>query len=112
VNLAVILITNRISVLDPAVIRRATQTIIFERPDKQARKKVFKHLFDGVDLKEKEILELVDATERKDVLYSFSDLILKVGKQAVVKAIQRDIPFSKEIYLEVLETVAPSPTIS
>jgi SpoVK/Ycf46/Vps4 family AAA+-type ATPase len=112
VNLAVILITNRVSVLDPAVIRRATQTIIFERPDKHGRKKVFKHLFDGVDLKEKEIVELVDATERKDVLYSFSDLIQKVGKQAVVKAIQRDVPFSKEIYLEVLETVAPSPTIS
>lgn len=112
VNLAVILITNRVNVLDPAVIRRATQTITFERPDKHGRKKVFKHLFEGVDLKEKEIVELVDATEREDVLYSFSDLIQKVGKQAVVKAIQRDVPFSKEIYLEVLDTVTPSPTIS
>jgi SpoVK/Ycf46/Vps4 family AAA+-type ATPase len=111
-NLAVILITNRIKVLDPAIIRRATQTIIFERPDKSARKKVFQHLFSGVELKEKELSKLVEATEMKEVLYSFSDLIQKVGKQAVIKAIQKDVPFSSDIYLEVLETVTPSPTIS
>lgn len=111
-NLAVILITNRIKVIDPAIIRRATQIITFERPDKVGRKKVFQHLFAGANLKEKELIELVEATETKDVLYSFSDLIQKVGKQAVVKAIQRDIPFSKQVYLEVLSTVAPSPSIS
>lgn len=111
-NLAVILITNRIKVLDPAIIRRATQIITFERPDKAGRKKVFQHLFAGAELKEKELAELVEATEMKDVLYSFSDLIQKVGRQAVVKSIQRDAPFSKEIYMEVLTTVAPSPSIS
>jgi len=39
-------------------------------------------------------------------------LIQKVGKQAVIMAIQKDVPFSSDIYLEVLETVTPSPTIS
>lgn len=111
-NLAVILITNRIKVIDPAIIRRATQIITFERPNKAERKKVFQHLFAGVEVKEKELNELVEATEVKGVLYSFSDLIQKIGKQAVVKSIQRDVPFSKEIYLEVLATVAPSPSIS
>jgi len=111
-NLAVILITNRIKVLDSAIIRRATQIITFERPDNAARKKVFQHLFSGVELKERELSKLVEATEMKDVLYSFSDLIQKVGKQAVIMAIQKDVPFSFDIYLEVLETVTPSPTIS
>jgi len=112
VNLAVILITNRIKVLDPAIIRRATQIITFERPDKAARKIVFQSIFSGVDLKEKELSKLVEATEMKELLYSFSDLIQKVGKQAVIMAIQKDVPFSSDIYLEVLETVTPSPTIS
>jgi SpoVK/Ycf46/Vps4 family AAA+-type ATPase len=111
-NLAVILITNRIKVLDPAIIRRASQIITFERPDKAAREIVFQSIFSGVDLDAKELSKLVEATEMKDVLYSFSDLIQKVGKQAVLKAIQKDVPFSSDVYLEVLATVTPSPTIS
>lgn len=111
-NLAVILITNRLKVLDPAIIRRATQVITFERPDKAARKIVFQSIFSGVGLKVEELSKLVEATEMKEVLYSFSDLIQKVGKQAVIKAIQKDVPFSSDIYLEVLAIVTPSPTIS
>lgn len=111
-NLAVILITNRLKVIDPAIIRRATQIISFERPDRAARKKVFQHLFEGSEMKEKELNELVEATENKNLLYSFSDLIQKIGKQAVIRSIQKDVPFSKEIYLEVLKTISPSPTIS
>lgn len=111
-NLAVILITNRYKVLDPAIIRRAAQVITFERPNKAGRKKVFQHLFDGVDLKEKDLKDLVEATERKDLLYSFSDLIQKIGKQAIMKCIQNDVPFTKEIYLEILSTAEPSPSIS
>ncbi len=111
-NLAVILITNRIKVLDPAIIRRATQIITFERPDKLAREKVFQSIFSGVNLNQKELSKLVEATEMKEVLFSFSDLIQKIGKQAVINAIQKDVPFSSDIYLEVLATVTPSPTIT
>lgn len=110
-NLAVLLVTNRLKVLDPAIIRRATQIITFTRPDAIGRKQVFQFLLSGADLPEKDIDELVKASERKDRRYSFSDLIQKVGRQAILKAIEEDRPFDNKILLEVLEVVEPSPLI-
>lgn len=111
IELAVILITNRLKVLDPAIIRRAVQVIEFERPNSEARKLVFESLFEGAEIKKGDIDELIKASENKATPYSFSDLLQKVGKQALFLAIQTDRPFSKDIYLEVLRTVKPSPLI-
>lgn len=111
IELAVILITNRLKVLDPAIIRRAVQVIEFERPDSKARELVFQSLFEGSEVKKRDIDDLVEASENKDTPYSFSDLIQKVGKQALFLAIQTDRAFSKEVYLEVLKNVKPSPLI-
>lgn len=110
-NLAVILITNRLKALDPAVVRRASQVIQFTRPDANGRKKVFQSIFDGSDISEKDINELVKASERKDIPYSFSDLIQRIGRQAILKAIEQDRSFDKNIFLEVLKSVDPSPSI-
>lgn len=111
ISLAVILITNRLKVLDPAIIRRATTIIEFERPDKNSRKLLFNKIFEGLELSETDVDILVNASEN-DTPYSFSDLIQKVAKQALYKAIQSDRPFDKNIYLEVLKTVVPSPLIN
>ncbi|GAB2977249.1 hypothetical protein GCM10027049_10350 [Mucilaginibacter puniceus] len=111
IELAVILITNRLKVLDPAVIRRAVQIIEFERPNAEARKLVFESLFEGTALNADELDKLVKASENKTP-YSFSDLIQKVGKQALFLAIQTNTPFSIDIYLELLKTVKPSPLIN
>lgn len=110
-NLAVMLITNRLMALDPAVVRRATQIIRFDRPDKDGRKEVFKYIFSGTDISVKEIDELVKASERKDTAYSFSDLIQKIAKQALFHAIEEDKPFDKNMYIKILEKVQPSPSI-
>jgi SpoVK/Ycf46/Vps4 family AAA+-type ATPase len=110
-NLAVILITNRLKALDPAVIRRASQVISFTRPDANGRKKVFHSILEGTEVSEKEINELVKATERKDTPYSFSDLIQKIARQAILKAIEQDRPFDKTILLEVASSIEPSPLI-
>jgi SpoVK/Ycf46/Vps4 family AAA+-type ATPase len=110
IELAVILITNRLKVLDPAVIRRAVQVIEFERPNAKARELVFKSIFEGTTLSTGELNKLIDASEG-EILYSFSDLIQKVGKQALFLAIQTNVPFSIDLYLDVLKTVKPSPLI-
>lgn len=110
IELAVILITNRLKVLDPAVIRRAVQVIEFERPDAESRKLVFESIFEGATLSPTVLSKLIEASEGK-VLYSFSDLIQKVGKQALFLAIQTNTPFSVDLYLNVLKTVKPSPLI-
>ncbi|MBX9734150.1 MAG: ATP-binding protein [Chitinophagaceae bacterium] len=110
-NLAIVLITNRLKALDPAVVRRATQIVRFDRPDKEGRKEVFKYIFSGTEITSKDIDELVRATERKDTAYSFSDLIQKVAKQALFKSIEEDKAFDKNFYLKILEKVEPSPSI-
>ncbi len=110
-NLAIILITNRLKALDPAVVRRATQVITFVRPDQVGRKKVFQSLLLGTKTTEKDLDELVTASGKKDRLYSFSDLVQRVGRQALLRAIEEDRSFDKTILLETLSSVEPSPTI-
>lgn len=111
VALAVILITNRLKVLDPAIIRRASQVIEFGRPDKTARRKVFQHMFEGSDLSKKDYDELVAASEHTNTSYSFSDLVQKAGRKALFAAIQNNQPFGKDIYLTTLKNTKPSPIL-
>lgn len=111
VNLAVLLITNRLKALDPAVVRRATLVIQFKRPDDEGCRQVFKALLSGSSASNADIEELVKASKRGDHPYSFSDLVQKVGRQALIKAIEEDRRYDKEILLEVLNKVQPSPLI-
>lgn len=111
IALAVILITNRLKVLDPAVIRRATQIIEFSRPDANDRYLVFQRIFKGSTLSKKDYEELVEASEHPDTPYSFSDLIQKAGKQSLYYAIQNNQPFGKDVYVETIKNVKPSPII-
>lgn len=110
ISLAVILITNRLKVLDPAVLRRATQIIEFERPDASQRKLVFERIFKGDGLAEDDYSKLIEASDN-EVPYSFSDLILKAGKQSLFYAIQNNIPFDKNVYIQIIKTIKPSPLI-
>jgi SpoVK/Ycf46/Vps4 family AAA+-type ATPase len=111
VNLAIILITNRLKALDPAVVRRASQIIRFDRPDNESRKKLFEFILKGSVINTKDIDELVEATESKSLPFSFSDLVQKIGKQALYIAIQQDVPFNKEVLLRIIKETKPSPSI-
>jgi SpoVK/Ycf46/Vps4 family AAA+-type ATPase len=109
-KLAVILITNRLKVLDPAVVRRASLVIGFSRPSKEGRKKVFLSLLTGTDFKDKEINDLVEVSEMK-IPYSFSDIVQRIGRQAMMMSISQDRPFDAKMIKEVMKDVEPSPMI-
>lgn len=111
VNLVVLLITNRVAVLDPAIMRRASLNLTFKRPNDEDRRKVFEYLFKGTKLENKELDQLVEASRQDTVPFSYSDLINRVAKQSVFKAAHLDKPFSPAIYLEVLRGVIPSPLV-
>jgi SpoVK/Ycf46/Vps4 family AAA+-type ATPase len=51
--MAVILITNRLGDLDPAVIRRAALRLRSERPDERARADIFKRMLEGAKASER-----------------------------------------------------------
>lgn len=108
-RIAVVLLTNRLQALDPALLRRA-QVIRFYRPDASARQAVFEHLLDGVDHNTKDITELVRVSDRQPP-FSFSDLVERGAEGALMAALRDDKPFSAAALREVIEKLEPSPSI-
>lgn len=111
INLAVIMITNRLTVIDPAVYRRAAAIIKFERPDDEKLKEVFEVIFSGLKLKNEDLNDLIKYCNSKKHPYSYSDLIPKICNQAIQKCIIEDKPFSIDVYFEILRQTEPSPLI-
>lgn len=107
--LAVLLITNRLAALDPALVRRA-HVIRFRRPGHAERRLVFERVLDGTGASPSELDELVSATER-NIPFSYSDLIHRITEPALRLAIRSDSPFSVRHMLAVAKDVAPTPLI-
>jgi AAA+ superfamily predicted ATPase len=110
-KLAVIMITNRVNVLDPAVRRRTALQLNFERPTGEKLEAVLDMLFKGVAHTKQDLKKLLDFISAKAVPYSFSDLIQRVGKQAVYHAIDHDKPFTPDLYYQILCIAEPTPLI-
>ena len=106
--IAVIMITNRADVLDPAVRRRAALHRTFERPNDAGRAALFGRILKGSKTAEKEIQELVGLT-RRDVPYTFSDLTDRVARLALRRAWKHDKPFGLEMLKAAIAEVEPSP---
>jgi SpoVK/Ycf46/Vps4 family AAA+-type ATPase len=108
--MAVIMITNRVDVLDPAVMRRAVLTLNFSRPDDAARAIVFRHILDGTNPSETEIRSLVKATATKPS-YTYSDLTVRLARLALRRSMEADRPFSAKALLDAVPAVSPSPVM-
>lgn len=108
-HIAVLLITNRLQALDPALIRRG-HVIRFRRPDAGARRVLFERLLDGIEYGDKDIEALVTISEREPLL-SYSDIVERGAEVALLKALRADKPFSTLFLREALECLQPSPMI-
>lgn len=106
--LAVILITNRQAVLDPAVRRRTALHLAFVRPDAGARAAVFRHLLGGIKVGAPQIDELVHASEHATP-YSYSDLVDRLARAVLREAQRRDRPVTVDLVVECLGQLDPSP---
>jgi AAA+ superfamily predicted ATPase len=106
--IAVIMITNRADVLDPAVRRRAALHLTFERPNDEARAAVFGRILKGTKVTDKEIRELVKLTKR-NVPYTFSDLTDRIARVALRRAWKTDKPVGIEVLKAAIADVEPSP---
>jgi len=76
----VVMCTNRADALDPAVRRRAAAEFDFARPNDAQREAVLTAIFDGVGLKQSEILDLVRLTgpNGRGYGYTYSDLVDRI----------------------------------
>ena len=86
---AVIMCTNRLGALDPAVQRRAADILTFTRPDSEQRESLLKPHLRQLSLSEAQIAAVVDATgprQPKDYGFTFSDLTQRLLPAIVLDA--------------------------
>ena len=112
-RVVVILCTNRMHALDPAIVRRAARVERFERPNDAEREELFKLDFAGVEMTARHLRELVRLTGPLDGQpgFTFSDLRTRLAPAAVAAAFP-DRPLTIEDILNAAKAVQPSPAIS
>lgn len=107
--MAVIMCTNRLSALDPAVQRRAADVIVFTRPNDEQRRKILSDAFGDVGFTPQQIDQLVVATgEKKGVAFTFSDLTQRFVPSVILEAYPSS-PVSFNGALNVLKTIHATP---
>lgn len=90
---AVIMCTNRIGALDPAIKRRAAEILYFKRPDKNERYAVLEGPLQELGIPEKDIKEIVEITGKQngyDYGFTYSDLTQRLIPSIVLDAYPED----------------------
>jgi len=107
---AVIMCTNRLNAIDPAVRRRAADIILFERPTEQHRRHILEAALADAGFSVAQIGKLVAVTgEGKDRLgFTFSDLTQRLVPNLILDAYP-DQPLRFERALEMAAALAPTP---
>ena len=106
----VVLATNRLGAIDPAVRRRAAAVFTFERPNEVQRHDALSYLTAGLDLSKRDMGRLVDLTgptETRPWGFTFSDLYQRLIPTAVLAAFP-DNPLTPEILLAVAADLIPT----
>ncbi len=107
--ITVLLITNRLQALDPALIRRAN-VIRFARPDAGARRALFAYLLRDVEHNDRDVDALVHASETTPPL-SYSDIVERACDAALAEALRLGQPFSAASLLTALRDLTPTPLV-
>lgn len=108
---AVIMCTNRLDALDPAVKRRAAEILPFKRPSAEQRKSVLEQTLAPFGLDNGTIEKLVDITgetSEKTYGFSFSDITQRLVPSIILDAFPNK-PVSKERAIEVALSIQPTP---
>jgi AAA+ superfamily predicted ATPase len=110
VPVLVVLCTNRVGALDPAIMRRAAATFTFDRPSDEQRRAVLRDALHGIDLLQATITQLIALTgpgsDRPG--YTYSDVTQRLIPAAVLRAFP-DEALTDEILLDVARQLSPSP---
>lgn len=108
---AVIMCTNRLSALDPAVQRRAACILRFERPNDEQRHRVLAPLLKELNFTDKQVKDMVASTGARNGQaygFTFSDLTQRLVHEIVLDAYpERAISASRA--LEIAKRMIPTP---
>lgn len=111
VPVLVVLCTNRLGALDPAIMRRAAATFSFARPTDIQRRTVLKMVLHGLDIQDATINQLVTLTGPRDGRpgYTYSDLTQRLIPAAILDAFP-DEPLTDTILINTAQHLEPTPT--
>lgn len=108
---AVIMCTNRLDALDPAVKRRAAEILPFKRPSAEQRKSVLEQTLAPFGLDNgtiEKIVEITGETSEKAYGFSFSDITQRLVPSIILDAFPNK-PVTKERAIEVALSIQPTP---
>lgn len=112
----VFLCTNRASVIDQAIVRRAARHIEFLRPNKKECLELLMHDLAGLKLTSENLNELSSLISAGGHYgengYTFSDFRLRFLPEALAHAFSNDVMLTFDILKETVFAVKPSPEIS
>jgi SpoVK/Ycf46/Vps4 family AAA+-type ATPase len=111
-RIVVFLCTNRLSVLDAAVQRRAAVVEEFKRPTAEERRALFAMDLAALSLSEAELSRLVDATGTQDGMptWTYSDIRLRLYPAALAMAFP-DGPLTLDHLQAAIGSMRPSPVV-
>ena len=108
---AIIMCTNRLAALDPAVKRRAADILVFTRPDESQRRSVLSSALSPLRFSGQEVDALVAATGPQDGRaygFTFSDLIQRFLPALALDAYPTQ-PVNPSRALEIARSMIPTP---
>lgn len=112
-RLLVFLCTNRFAAIDPAIIRRAGLIEEFRRPDANERRELFETTLNGIDLKPKQIEELVECTGPRSGRpgFTYSDIQTRLLPTAIARAYPNRALVAEDL-LSAAAELDPSPVMN
>jgi AAA+ superfamily predicted ATPase len=109
----IVMCTNRLGALDPALRRRAAATFTFGRPNDAQRHTVLRGALEGLGLKDETVKQLVKLTGERDHHpgFTYSDLTQRLVPSMVMAAFP-DAPVTDDVALAVAEGMTATPPFS
>lgn len=107
----IVMCTNRLSALDPAVQRRAAAVFEFVRPNLKLRKHLLETQLQGIGLKDPEIADIAEAlgeTKQRDYGYTFSDITQRFIPALVLAAYPKR-KITHDLAQKVISEMSPTP---
>jgi len=110
----VVMCTNRLGALDPAVLRRAAATFEFTRPNPDQRRVVLRNAFPEYVCSDADLSRVVELTGGRNgtgVGFSFSDITQRLVPSVVLEAFP-DRSVTSDLIVSVASQIKPTPAFS
>ncbi|MBV6639665.1 MAG: AAA family ATPase, partial [Cyclobacteriaceae bacterium] len=107
---AVIMCTNRLNSLDPAIKRRAAEILKFQRPNEDQRREVLNAPLSELGFNKSQIEKIVELTgncDSRDYGFTFSDLIQRLVPSIVLQAFP-DSKVNPEDSIKLIKEIKPT----